>query len=199
MLRAAQSQMMTVQFDGDTLLACGTCREDAEVSIRHVCDALGVSSQKQVAKLKTRAWATVTQRVTVAEDGKDRVQYMLALKSLPMWLATIDARRVKECVREKLARYQQHCHDVLAAAIMGIGKPPDNSALAAFEQMLAPLVKAVTGILDAQERLQEQYERQQQQIDRLGALLPQSAAALVMRAPTPATPQATVQDGSVSV
>lgn len=201
MVRAAQSQMMTVQFDGDTLEACGTSREDAQVSIRRVCDALGISTEKQLAKLKRKAWATLTQRVMVADDGKPREHAMLALKSLPMWLATIDARRVKECVREKLARYQQHCHDVLAAHFLGIGKPATGVTHAELERILAPLLtalegvtKAVANLVEQQDQVIQHLERQQQQIDRLNALLPHSAGALVVRGPTPATPQATVQD-----
>jgi DNA-binding transcriptional regulator YdaS (Cro superfamily) len=136
------SELIQVPFHGDTLEACGTCPEDAQVSIRRVCDALGVASQSQLEKLKGKAWATVTMIVAVAEDGKQREQAMIALKSLPMWLATIDPRKVSEHVREKLARYQQEAHDVLAAHFLKL-KPPaaDPNALTA---VLAPLVEAVT-------------------------------------------------------
>lgn len=133
--------LIQVPFHGDTLEAWGTSYEDAVISIRRVCDALGVSMQKQLAKLKNKAWAAVTQRVITAADGKNYPHYVMALKSVPMWLATIDAWRVDEHVREKLARYQQEAHDVLAAHFLKL-KPPatDPNALAA---VLAPLIAAV--------------------------------------------------------
>ena len=42
---------------------------------------------------------------------------MIHIDCLPMWLATIDARKVKEAIREKLARYQKEAAKVLTMAI----------------------------------------------------------------------------------
>lgn len=140
--------LIKVQFHGDTLDACGTCREDAEVSIRRVCDNLGLATQRQLSKLKTKSWATVTEKVMVAEDGKPRAMALIALKSLPMWLATIDPRKVKEQYREKLAQYQNECADVLARHFLRIPAAPE------------PV-----------ERLLGRLEHLQQQVDRLAATL----------------------------
>lgn len=133
--------LIQVPFHGDTLEACGTCPEDAQVSIRRVCEALGIESSAQMQKLKGKAWATVSIIDMVAEDGKPRQHAMIALKSLPMWMATINAKKVSEHLVEKLARYQQEAADVLAAHFLKL-KPPaaDPNALTA---VLAPLVEAV--------------------------------------------------------
>lgn len=107
-------ELIKVQFHGDTLDACGTCPEDAEVSIRRVCENLGVSTEGQLKKLKSKAWAVMNQKFMTGSDNKVYEVATITLKSLPMWLATIDPRKVKEQFREKLAKYQQECADVLA-------------------------------------------------------------------------------------
>lgn len=169
--------LKTVRFYDADLCVTGTCQADAEVSIRHVCDAMGVSTQGQLKKLKSCEWAVINQRFITADDGKNYEYAMISLELLPMWLGGMDPRRVKEEARPKIIRFQKECVKVLAAHFLGIGKPA-NGAFASAEQI---------------ERLQEQYERQQQEIDRLNALLP-SAGGLLLGQPLHAIPQATVQD-----
>src|SRR5690606_41519734 len=88
------SEIVKVQFHGDTIEAIprdGT----AWVVVRPVCDALGIDYSTQVAKLKTKAWATVGLIPMVANDGKNRELFCLDLDSLPMWLATIEPSWVR--------------------------------------------------------------------------------------------------------
>ncbi|MBA4187735.1 MAG: hypothetical protein C0467_06920 [Planctomycetaceae bacterium] len=54
-----------------------------------------------------KSWATITEKVMVAEDGKTRSLTMIDLDTLPGLMFSIDARKVKEHVREKLARDQR--------------------------------------------------------------------------------------------
>ncbi len=64
-------------------------------SLKRLCENLGVSMQVQLRKLKTKSWAVVTEMVTTGPDGKQYTMSMIDLDSLPMWLASIDARKVK--------------------------------------------------------------------------------------------------------
>lgn len=64
------SAMIRVHFHGDTLEACGTCPEDAEVSIRRVCENLGISAQGQLKKLQCKAWAVINQKLMTGPDNK---------------------------------------------------------------------------------------------------------------------------------
>lgn len=172
------SNLTKVKFYGDELEVTGTCREDLKVSVRRVCEALGLDTKSQLRKLRGKRWASVVMMTMQGEgDTQPREFAMISLKSLTFWLGNIDANRVKEEVREKLFRYQDECVEVLAAHFLGIGKPA-SGAFASAEQI---------------ERLQEQQERQQQEIDRLNALLP-SAGGLLLGQPLHAIPQATVQD-----
>jgi hypothetical protein len=164
------SEMIKVQFHDDTLDACGTTPENAEVSIRRVCENLGVSTEGQLKKLKAKAWAVMNQKFMTGPDDKLYEVATIALKSLPMWLATIEARKVKEHLREKLARYQQECHDVLARHFLTKSKSPSvNLSMEQFERLVG------------------RVEHLQQQLDRLNVIPPAIAP------PTPALPRFTVQ------
>jgi len=87
--------------------------------VRKVCEALGVDFSAQLKRLNRRPWATVAIMTTVAEDGKTRETACLELDSLPMWLATIDVKRVSPEAREKLAVYQKECARVLREHFFG--------------------------------------------------------------------------------
>lgn len=166
------ANLTKVKFYGDELEVTGTCEKDAYVSIRRVCEALGITTQSQLKRLEGKDWATVTFIVTVAEDGKQREHAMIALKSLPLWLVKIEPSRVKAECREKLKRYIKEAADVLAAHFLGIGKPAGGS--------VPP---------ELLERLAGRVEHIQQQIDRL--------AAVQMVAPAvhgPLLPRYTVQE-----
>lgn len=89
--------------------------EDVWISVRRVCEALGLTHQSQFNKLKSATWATVTQRVTVADDGKVRETFVIHLRSLAGWLQGIDAWRVSNpLVRAKIELFQKEAADVLA-------------------------------------------------------------------------------------
>lgn len=103
-----------VDFYGDPIIAIQ--HEDGiSVSLRRVCECIGVDLSTQLAKLKDRHWATIGQCPTVASDGLIRDQSVISLRSLPMWLSTINAKHVAPEIRSKLERYQLECHDALAA------------------------------------------------------------------------------------
>lgn len=106
------NEIQTIDFHGDGL-ACVLKDGTPHVSVRHVCEALGVDITGQLQKLKTAPWATIEIISTVAGDGKARDLAMIPVKSLSMWMATINPRKVAAEVRAKLERYQLEAADVL--------------------------------------------------------------------------------------
>jgi hypothetical protein len=112
------SAMQRFEFDGDTI-DVQKSGEDVFVSVRRVCEALGIAHQRQQEKLSEKEWAVVTLMVSTGADGKSYQMTMLHLDSLPLWLATIDAGRVAEDARPKLLRYQRECARVLADHFLG--------------------------------------------------------------------------------
>lgn len=85
------------------------------VAMRNIVENLGIDWKSQYTKLKNHPilGSTVVLITTVAEDGKLREAVCLPLKMLNGWLLSIDPRKVREALRERLIRYQSECFDVL--------------------------------------------------------------------------------------
>lgn len=138
--------IQTFNFHGDALdvLPDG---ERLWVSVRRVCDALGVLPHGQIEKLRAKPWATTQTICAVADDGKTREMVMLDLDGLPMWLATIEPSRVAEHAREKLVRYQREAAAVLRDHFLGrrAAAPALDGVtlLAALDKVLAPFAAAL--------------------------------------------------------
>lgn len=101
------SEIIEVPFYAESVQAV---KDGAAISVvtKRVCESLGIAHQSQLEKLKAKACACVTLIVTQAPgDGQAREIACLDLDSLPMWLATIDANRVKPEARFKLVAYQK--------------------------------------------------------------------------------------------
>jgi len=96
-------------------------KEDGKVwvSIRRVCEALGVAEQRQLTKLKTRKWAGVTKMVTTGSDGKRYMTSVISLSAFPMWLSIISPNKVKPEARGTLERFQAEATEVLANHFVG--------------------------------------------------------------------------------
>lgn len=90
---------------------------DAEklVSIRHLCDALGVSYQGQIDKINDDDFLRPSLRLSlmVGDHGKQREMQCLPLKYVFGWLATINPKNVSEEARPAVMRYKIECYDVL--------------------------------------------------------------------------------------
>lgn len=139
------SAIVKVAFHGDDLDTVKT-GDDAWVSVRRVCDALQISHEPQLAKLKSKPWATMTMIVTVAEDGRNREQAFVHLDSLPMWLATIEPSKVAPAARAKLVDYQRECARVLRDHFFGT-KPaaPPSVPVANITDLFTQVIAALAG------------------------------------------------------
>lgn len=86
------------------------------VSLRHVCDSLGIDTDSQRKKLLNKPWAcTVLSTVQVPGDTQARKWLMIDRRTLTMWLATIEASRVKPEARPVLEAFQNEAADALDA------------------------------------------------------------------------------------
>lgn len=103
----------------ETVIEVAQNNGDLWVSIRRVCEAVGVAFTNQIAKLKARAWARIESIPMVSADGKTYDTAMLHLDSLPMWLATIEPSRVAPEARKKLEVFQVECAKALRDHFFG--------------------------------------------------------------------------------
>lgn len=91
------------------------------ISVRRVCEALGIDNKTQQEKLATKEWACVGLIPTqLPGDVQTRLVFCIDLDSLPMWLATIESSRVKPAVRPLLLRFQRECARILRDHFFGV-------------------------------------------------------------------------------
>lgn len=106
-----------------SVLLCGrdvSASVDGEVVIASVCAAIGIDWEGQRQRLVRSLWATPCMIQAVAADGRVREQIALPWRQVPMWLATIDASRVRNPeARAVLVRFQREAMAALEAHFLG--------------------------------------------------------------------------------
>lgn len=106
------TDMVTVEFDGDTLIAVKR-GDEILVVIKRMCESLGLDYADEVAKLRSCRWARVENLSIRDSAGRDRKTACIPLRGFPMWLATIETTKVSSKARAKLESYQNRAADVL--------------------------------------------------------------------------------------
>jgi hypothetical protein len=104
----------TVDFYGDTLTAVRTDNGQIYVSIRHMCDALGLNVQPQTRRINRHAILADGFMVAILATIKgDRPANWLRVDLVPLWLSGVSTNAVKEEIRPKLERFQREAAKVL--------------------------------------------------------------------------------------
>lgn len=122
------------------------------VSPNHICDALGIDWKSQHRKLHGKPWACMV-NLTMQVSGQNRELAMIDRRTLTMWLATIDARRVSEDARDALLAYQNEAADALdkyfhaGGAINPRADEHQLNALLRQSQMQMELCQAAKGLI----------------------------------------------------
>lgn len=101
---AVPGSSLPLQTDGKRLTA-----------LRPIVEFFGLDYSGQLQKLKAKSWATVENISTVGADGKTRDMTGIDRRTLGMWLATLDEKRVAEAKRPDLCAYQEEAADALDA------------------------------------------------------------------------------------
>ena len=88
---------------------------EKRVSVKPICEALGVDYPSQYTKLQNDPIlsSTVGLDTMVGADKKDREMVTIPFKYVFGWLFRIDSRNVKEEAREAVLKYQVICYDAL--------------------------------------------------------------------------------------
>lgn len=103
----------------DTELQCVQKSTDVWISLKRVCEGIGIDESSQRKKLEGKTWATTQLLTAVAPDGKQRRMNMIHLDQLPMFLATIDENRVAAEVKPTLIKFQTEATQVLRDHFFG--------------------------------------------------------------------------------
>lgn len=109
---AHMHQLIPVPFHGDTLQLVDESGQPF-VPARPITDNLGLAWEPQYRKLMSgqKRWG-VTMMVTPSAGGPQQT-LCLPLRKLPAFLFSIDPRKVKPEVKNRLAVYQEECDEAL--------------------------------------------------------------------------------------
>lgn len=151
---SASLALVSVPFRGGHLLAA-QLEGEVWVPLLPVCEALGVSPQGQLAKLRAKPWATIKIILSVAGDGKARQLAAVDLRSLPLWLATIEPSRVKPEAREALVAYQREAADALYRHFLAPPTDPGGPSWAQLAADVASLRDEVRQLAHGRRRLSD--------------------------------------------
>nr|WP_242524749.1 phage antirepressor N-terminal domain-containing protein [Citrobacter youngae] len=108
---ATQISTINVPFHGDNLYLVNFNGEP-HVPMKPVVEGMGLAWQPQHEKLKTRFNKGITE-IVIPTKGGEQSMTCLAFRKLAGWLHTINVGKVRPELREKVARYQDECDDVL--------------------------------------------------------------------------------------
>lgn len=83
-------------------------------AFKPICENIGLDYSSQRKRLERQKWATMVMMTTVGADGKIRDMIGIDRRTLTMWLATIDASRIKNKeARQLIDTYQKEAADAL--------------------------------------------------------------------------------------
>ncbi|WP_069883463.1 phage antirepressor N-terminal domain-containing protein [Streptomyces luteocolor] len=85
------------------------------IVLKPAIEDLGLDYSTQLAKLRSRSWASVGQSPMVAEDGKTRTMTVVPVRTFLMLLATVNENRVAESIRPTLVAFQNETADAIEA------------------------------------------------------------------------------------
>lgn len=152
------NELVKIGFHGDEIWAVKDESGKGWAVVKRMCEMLGILPHGQVEKLGSMPWATTQNICVVAEDGKIREMACISIDSVPMWLATIHASKVRPEVREMLVKLQCEARDVLVAHFLRKDDRSDG---------LIPLdvIQAQLDHLKAIDRRQRELEAKQSRVE----------------------------------
>lgn len=154
--------MKLVEFYGDELEVVEMENGKPGVVARRLVENLGLSWSRQREKLEDPIFSC-TLMCTTGSDGKEYEMLVIPVKSMPAFLFSINPNKVREDLKDKLARYRLECVDVLyqywARGYAINPRPTLESSLEDYTSGTgAAHANFLNNILDVQAKGQEQRE-----------------------------------------
>jgi hypothetical protein len=167
-----------VIFYEDELTAIRADDGQVYVSVRHMCDALGIQRpQRQTDRIKRdEVLNDGLQRVPIMGTRGRQLTYVLRVDLVPLWLTGLEPSRVGDKVQDKIIRYKREAAKVLWEAFQEGRLTTDPS----FEELLksdSPAVQAyktfqaLTKLARNQILIEAKLEDHEQRLERIEATL----------------------------
>ncbi len=113
-------EQRTVEFYEDELIAVRGEDGQVYVAIRQMCQALGLDQRSQRRRIENHtvlsdgyAGGVIMTPPGPGGGGGRQQAALLRIDLVPLWLATLDMKRVNEAIRPKLERFQREAAKVL--------------------------------------------------------------------------------------
>jgi hypothetical protein len=177
-------EQKTVLFYNDELLAVRGDDNDVYVSLRHLCDALGLDFAGQSQRVQRNNVLSKGQRTSEIQTPRGRRQFVLIRVDLvPLWLAGVSTRSVRsDEARTRLETYQAEAAKVLWEAFQtGRLTQPDiidlvesDTPAAQAYRMAAAIMKIAHQQLMLEEQLGEhklQLSKHERRLEEIEAIL----------------------------
>ena len=164
------NDIVEVPFNGSVMIAQKSDDGEIYAALKPICENIGIAFNGQRERLNRTPWAVVRMIRTTGADGKRYDMMAVSRKTLTMWLATIDASRLKdERARHNVTVYQQEAAEALdryfneGGAIRVSDSDSDADIMA-------------RAVLVAQKTIERKNEQIQAQSDRIRELEPKAKA-----------------------
>ncbi len=108
-------EQKTVLFYDDDLVAIRAGDNNVYVSLRHLCQALGIDTQGQTRRIRRQKILErgFGQFPIMTEERGEQQAYMLRVDLVPLFLSGVSTKAVSESARPKLERFQEEAAKVL--------------------------------------------------------------------------------------
>lgn len=183
------TEQKTVLFYDDELTAVRANDGHIYVSLRQMCDALGVTRQSQVKRIKNHAvlnkglkgGAVLAPPSADGRGGGMQQTNLLRVDLVPLWLSGIRVNSVDEAVQGKLTRFQEEAAAVLWEAFQSgrLTTTPEvedlldsNSPAAQAYKMAVAMAELARNQLLLEARLETRLGEHETRLERLEAALP---------------------------
>ena len=110
-----------VEFYDEELIAIRADDGQVYVSIRHMCNSLGLDHRSQRRRIQRQNVLQMgyASGVILTPEGVKRTAGLLRVDLVPLWLSGISTNAVKESIQSKLERFQAEAAKVLWEAFQG--------------------------------------------------------------------------------
>lgn len=156
------AEQRIVHFYDDELIAVRTDSNDVYVSVRHLCDSLGLDRASQVRRIKRNdvlaegytGGVIMTPPAKTGGGGRQKAG-LLRVALIPLWLSGVQVKSVRPDLQPKIKQYQQEAAKVLWDAFRDGRLSLDNT----FDDLLktdSPSVQAYKMIMAMAKMAQQQ-------------------------------------------
>jgi len=167
-----------VVFYGDELSAIRAADGQIYVSVRHLCDALGLDRASQSRRIRADEILSEGYQwgVMMTPHRGQQKAAVLRVDLVPFWLAGLDATRAKESIRPKLTQYKREVVKVLWEAFQSgrLTADVDFDALLAQETPEAQaymMAQAVLQLARSQLLMRTQLANHEERLESIEAQL----------------------------